>query len=124
MGLAERIFCCDGCGLALDRDRNAAMNLAAWAEHFHAPVPDRQAGGRVINALERKALAITLAMVKPVPMKGEPRPMPSWRELGHPRRVLPDHLMTRSSGGLQLRPSRRMAKITRRISTVAQNRPK
>ena len=50
MGLAERIFCCDGCGLALDRDRNAAVNLAAWAEHFHAQVPDRQAGGRVINA--------------------------------------------------------------------------
>ena len=34
MGLAERIFCCDGCGLALDRDRNAAVNLATWAEHF------------------------------------------------------------------------------------------
>jgi putative transposase len=50
MGLAERIFCCDGCGLALDRDRNAAVNLAAWAEHFHAQVPDRQPGGRVINA--------------------------------------------------------------------------
>jgi putative transposase len=91
---------------------------------FHAQVPDRQAGGRSSTPLEGKALAIALAMVKPVPMKGEPRPMPSWRELGHPRRVLPDHLMTRSSGGLQLRPSRRMAKITRRISTVAQNRPK
>ena len=50
MELAERIFCCDGCGLALDRDRNAAVNLAAWAEHFHAQVPDRQAGGRVWNS--------------------------------------------------------------------------
>jgi putative transposase len=48
MRLAERIYCCDGCGLAIDRDRNAAANLAARAEHARAP--DRQAGGRVINA--------------------------------------------------------------------------
>jgi putative transposase len=51
MGLAERIFGCDGCGLVMDRDRNAAANLAAWAERQHAQVPDRQAGGRVINVL-------------------------------------------------------------------------
>jgi putative transposase len=50
MGLAERIFRCAGCGLAIDRDRNAAANLAAWAERSHARAPDRQAGGRVINA--------------------------------------------------------------------------
>jgi putative transposase len=50
MGLAERVYCCDGCGLAIDRDRNAAANLAAWAERFHAQAPDRQAGGRAINA--------------------------------------------------------------------------
>jgi putative transposase len=50
MGLAERTFCCDACGLVMDRDRNAAANLAAWAEQQHAQVPDRQAGGRVINA--------------------------------------------------------------------------
>jgi putative transposase len=50
MGLAERTFCCGGCGLVIDRDRNAAANLAAWAKRFHAQAPDRQAGGRVINA--------------------------------------------------------------------------
>ena len=50
LGLAERIFRCAGCGLAVDRDRNAAANLAAWAERSHAQAPDRQAGGRVINA--------------------------------------------------------------------------
>jgi putative transposase len=49
MGLAERVFSCDACGLVMDRDRNAAANLAAWAEQ-HARVPDRQAGGRVNNA--------------------------------------------------------------------------
>jgi putative transposase len=50
MGLTDRIYCCDGCGLAIDRDRNAAANLAAWAERFHAQAPDRQAGGRITNA--------------------------------------------------------------------------
>jgi putative transposase len=50
LGLVERVFYCAGCGLAIDRDRNAAANLAAWAERSHAQAPDRQAGGRVINA--------------------------------------------------------------------------
>ena len=50
MGLAERMFYCGACGLAVDRDRNAAANLAAWAERYHAQAPDRQAGGRVVNA--------------------------------------------------------------------------
>jgi putative transposase len=50
IGLAERTFRCGCCGLATDRDRNAAANLAAWAERHHAQAPDRQAGGRVINA--------------------------------------------------------------------------
>jgi putative transposase len=50
MGLAERVFSCDACGLVMDRDRNAAANLAAWAEQHYAQVPDRRAGGRVINA--------------------------------------------------------------------------
>jgi putative transposase len=36
MGLEERTFRCDRCGLVIDRDRNAAANLAAWAERFHA----------------------------------------------------------------------------------------
>jgi putative transposase len=50
LGLAERVFGCAGCGLVIDRDRNAAANLAAWAERCHARAPDRQAGGRVDNA--------------------------------------------------------------------------
>jgi putative transposase len=37
MGLAERTFCCAGCGLVIDRDRNAAANLAAWAERSPCP---------------------------------------------------------------------------------------
>jgi putative transposase len=48
MTLAERAFHCSACKLLIDRDCNAAANLAAWAEHARAP--DRQAGGRVTNA--------------------------------------------------------------------------
>jgi putative transposase len=53
MRLTERILRCDGCGLVMDRDRNAAANLAAWAEAATlaaVQAPDRQAGGRVTNA--------------------------------------------------------------------------
>jgi putative transposase len=53
MRLAERAFRCETCGLVMDRDCNAAANLAAWAEAASvaaARVPDRQAGGRVTNA--------------------------------------------------------------------------
>ena len=53
MELAERIYRCEVCGLVMDRDRNAASNLAAWAETASKAItqaPDRQAGGRVTNA--------------------------------------------------------------------------
>jgi putative transposase len=53
VGLGERIFFCHGCGLVVDRDCNAAANLAAWAEAASmaaAQAPDRRAGGRMTNA--------------------------------------------------------------------------
>ena len=53
MRLGDRVFCCQGCRLVTDRDRNAAANLAAWAEAANtaaARAPDRRAGGRVTNA--------------------------------------------------------------------------
>jgi putative transposase len=31
LGLRERVFVCPGCGLRIDRDLNAAINLAGWA---------------------------------------------------------------------------------------------
>ncbi|GAA3914474.1 RNA-guided endonuclease InsQ/TnpB family protein [Actinoplanes auranticolor] len=34
LSLAEREFCCEACGLVLDRDLNAARNLAALAAEF------------------------------------------------------------------------------------------
>ncbi len=54
--LKERAFECCGCGLVLDRDLNAAVNLAARAEgHACGEVRDgdRQAAGPVINACRR-----------------------------------------------------------------------
>jgi putative transposase len=53
MALKDRIFVCGACDLVLDRDHNAAINLAAWANAERASasqVPDPQAGGRVDNA--------------------------------------------------------------------------
>jgi putative transposase len=48
--LAERVFRCEACGLITDRDHNAAVNLAAWADRSFARAPVRQAGGRATNA--------------------------------------------------------------------------
>jgi putative transposase len=62
--LKDRTYTCGHCGLVMDRDLNAAVNLAAWAED-HTPtvtdgagrgevrVGDRQAAGPVINACRR-----------------------------------------------------------------------
>jgi putative transposase len=53
MALSDRQFSCAGCGLAIDRDTNAAANLAAWGEAEFASatqVPDPEARGRVTNA--------------------------------------------------------------------------
>jgi putative transposase len=59
--LKDRTFECDSCGHVMDRDLNAAVNLAAWAENHTPPVTDgagcgvarvgdRQAAGPVTNA--------------------------------------------------------------------------
>ncbi|WP_454856662.1 RNA-guided endonuclease InsQ/TnpB family protein [Promicromonospora soli] len=59
--LKDRTFECHECGLVMDRDLNAAVNLAAWAENHTQPaasgvvrdvarVGDRQAAGPVTNA--------------------------------------------------------------------------
>jgi putative transposase len=47
--LSVRTFHCPACGLQLDRDLNAATNLAAWAEKEYARVRDPDARGPVTN---------------------------------------------------------------------------
>ncbi len=55
--LAVRVYRCVVCGLVIDRDLNAAANLAAWAtDHTRGPAAlagDRQADGPVTNAHRR-----------------------------------------------------------------------
>ena len=56
LSLAERTYRCAAYGLIIDRDLNAAANLAAWAlDHTsgQARVGDRQADGPVKNAHRR-----------------------------------------------------------------------
>jgi putative transposase len=48
--LSTRIFHCERCGYRADRDVNAAVNLATWAEQHHAQVRDPEARGPVTNA--------------------------------------------------------------------------
>lgn len=50
LGLGERAYECGNCGLAIDRDLNAAANLASWAQKHHAQAPDPEARGRDTNA--------------------------------------------------------------------------
>jgi putative transposase len=76
MGLGERTFRCDQCGLVMDRDRNAATNLAAWAEqHMPRSRTAKRAAGSA-TPLEGKALAVAVAMAQPAPTKGEPTLLP------------------------------------------------
>jgi putative transposase len=48
--LATRVFQCGQCGYQADRDHNAAINLAIWAEQHHAQIRDPDARGPVTNA--------------------------------------------------------------------------
>jgi len=48
--LADRVFACESCGHAIDRDLNAAINLATWGERNSSQVLDPEARGQVTNA--------------------------------------------------------------------------
>jgi putative transposase len=48
--LADRTFSCENCGLSIDRDLNAAVNLATWGDKHHAQVLDPEARGQVTKA--------------------------------------------------------------------------
>jgi putative transposase len=53
--LADRVFTC-ACGHCMDRDRNAAMNLARWGPTHHQTSPDPRTPkqrGRATNARRR-----------------------------------------------------------------------
>jgi putative transposase len=54
LSLAERVFVCAN-GHSMDRDTNAATNLARWGQTHHGQYrsPDPQAGGRATNVRRR-----------------------------------------------------------------------
>jgi putative transposase len=53
LSLADRMFRC-GCGHRLDRDHNAAVNLAAWGEQHYSQVREPEVRAPVINARRRE----------------------------------------------------------------------
>jgi putative transposase len=65
LGLNERVYDCDVCGLSLDRDENAAINLRRLAVG-KLPVDRRE-----VTPVERKALASVPADAKPASLKQE-----------------------------------------------------
>ncbi len=52
--LADRVFDCENCSLSIDRDLNAAVNLATWGEKHNTQVLDPEARGQVTNAHRRE----------------------------------------------------------------------
>ena len=65
LSLSERLFDCHACGLSLDRDENAAINLR---RHGLAQLPE---GLGEVTPVERKALAPAASGVKPASAKQE-----------------------------------------------------
>jgi transposase len=63
--LSERVYDCHVCGLWLDRDENAAVNLRRLGLAV-LPVDRRE-----VTPVERKALALAPASVKPASLKQE-----------------------------------------------------
>jgi hypothetical protein len=80
MTLADRVVKC-GCGHTVDRDTNAAVNLARWGHTHHdlsrSPDPRQEAGPPM--PADETALANTVVLVKPARMTREPTFTP------HPR---------------------------------------
>ncbi|GIH16943.1 RNA-guided endonuclease InsQ/TnpB family protein [Rugosimonospora africana] len=78
--LSARVFECGACGYRADRDRNAAVNLAVWAEQHHARTRDLDARGPVINAFRGDGSGPHLRVSETSPRDGRTRP-------SHPARM-------------------------------------
>jgi putative transposase len=80
LGLSERVYDCDVCGLSLDRDENAAINLRRLG--IKAVADELPEGLREVTPAERKALTPALLDgVKPASLNQEASEPP------HSRRV-------------------------------------
>ena len=89
LSLAERVYRCDGCGLVMDRDLNAAVNILVAGS-----APETQNTHRVTGSRSNQHGCATQ-----VPVKCEPS-----RRSGKPRRLGADerkHVLQAKSSSLQ-----------------------
>ena len=78
LALSEREFTCEACGLVIDRDRNAALNLAALAAEYDTagsgPVAargaDQKTRTRGLVALKREPGTTPVGQSGTVPPQG------------------------------------------------------
>ncbi|GAA1379966.1 RNA-guided endonuclease InsQ/TnpB family protein [Catellatospora chokoriensis] len=88
MPLDQRTFVCGACGYQADRDHNAAVNLAIWAEQHHAQIRDLHAGGPVINARRGEGSGPRTRAGETSPDDAGTAPNPPGARRGRPRRAL------------------------------------
>ncbi|GAB4053952.1 RNA-guided endonuclease InsQ/TnpB family protein [Catellatospora paridis] len=88
MPLHQRTFTCHVCGYQADRDLNAAVNLAIWAEQHHAQVRDLHAGGPVTNACRGEGSGPRTRAGETSPDDAGTAPTPPGVRRGRPRRAL------------------------------------
>ncbi|MFC7241884.1 RNA-guided endonuclease InsQ/TnpB family protein, partial [Catellatospora aurea] len=88
MPLDQRTFVCAACGYQADRDLNAAVNLAIWAEQHHAQVRDLHAGGPVTKARRGEGSGPRTRAGETGPDDAGTAPTPSRVRSGRPRRAL------------------------------------
>ncbi|WP_144120885.1 RNA-guided endonuclease InsQ/TnpB family protein [Catellatospora sichuanensis] len=91
MPLDQRTFTCAVCGYQADRDHNAAVNLAIWAEQHHAQVRDLHAGGPVTNARRGEGSGPRTRAGETSPDDAGTAPTPPRARRGRPRRALSHH---------------------------------
>ncbi|MBB5874523.1 putative transposase [Allocatelliglobosispora scoriae] len=86
--LGQRVFTCNACGYQADRDHNAAVNLAVWAEQHHAQTRDPHAGGPVTNARRGEGTGPRTRAGETGPHDAGTTPTPPGVRRGRPRRAL------------------------------------
>ncbi|SBT44047.1 RNA-guided endonuclease InsQ/TnpB family protein [Micromonospora auratinigra] len=91
MPLHQRMFTCQTCGYQADRDHNAAVNLAIWAEQHHAQVRDLPAGGPVTNTRRGEGTGPRTRAGETSPDDAGTAPTPPGVRRGRPRRALSHH---------------------------------
>ncbi|MET8909552.1 RNA-guided endonuclease TnpB family protein [Micromonospora sp. NPDC004551] len=88
MPLHQRTFTCQACGYQADRDHNAAVNLAVWAEQHHAQTRDLPARGPVTNAGRGEGSGPRTRAGETSPDDAGTAPTPPRARRGRPRRAL------------------------------------